>query len=300
MTCPFGQDPYFANVDAVIGFEDDVPMPGNRAVVFVCEALSDQRIMRKLFPVHRSVAEFQHVDRRDDGYLDCGTCRHPKSNRQTVINFTENRANVYGLVDRDRPNWTVDHSNLIATDYCDIEATLFHFGQTELISLMIEQACQIPPGFVTQHDLLATLDQFKKVAVSLQYCYRNFLLRSGDDTFRSLPHRLDHQDFHLSGNTTTNEYAKFFASLYGRTDWIESVPFADFSHTWINGHLQVYSFVYAMKHNIDLSDKFMAYNVYLPTHSRLTSIVENLLTNNEDYLRQSQMFRTAETKITKA
>ena len=72
MSCPFGQDAYFAELDEVISIEDAVPMPSNRAVVFVCEAFSDQRIVRKLFPVHRSVAEFQHVDKRDDGYLDGG------------------------------------------------------------------------------------------------------------------------------------------------------------------------------------------------------------------------------------
>jgi hypothetical protein len=297
VSCPFGQDAYFSDVDAVIGFEDAVSMPGNRTIVFVCEALSDQRIMRKLFPVNRSVAEFQHVDKRDEGYIDCGPSRVPKSNRKTVINFTRNRANVYGLVDRDRPEWIVSHENLIPTDYCDIEATLFELGNRVLISKLLAHACEVTPNFFNDFDYSVFSELFERVAVSLQYCFNNYLLTEGDHTFRTLPFRLDRSDTFLAGNTSHIEFAEFFAKLFGRTEWIEKVPVGTFTHTWINGHLQVYALVYTLKHSVELRDKFYDRNIFLQNHSTLTARVENFLVHNEQHLRTSEMFNRITTKI---
>lgn len=313
MNCPFGQDSYFADVDAVIGFEDDVPMPGNRAVVFVCEALSDQRIMRRLFPVNRSVAEFNHVDPRDKGFLNCGSARVPDSNRQTVINYSRNRQNVYGVVDRDYQNWVVDHNNLIPTDGSDIEATLLNIGQGELIMLLVEYAGQIPSGFIPHAIVESMMKMYQTVSVSLQYCYRNHLLKEILDNsnvvestknkqkpkgFRNIPQFLDLYNKPFPSDDSGKEvYSTFFASLFRRLPQNERHPYEEFSYSWINGHLQVYSLVYVMKNNVELRNFLEANNIYLPKHVVLTSLIENQLTANEHYLRSSAMFDVTNSKV---
>ncbi len=313
MSCPFGQDAYFSDVDAVIGFEDDVSMPGNRAVIFVCEALSDQRIMRRLFPVDRSVAEFNHVDPRDKGYLDCGSARVPDSNRKTVINYSRNRQNVYGVVDRDYQNWVVDHNNLIPTDGSDIEATLLNIGKVELIMLLIECAGQIPSGFIPHSIIASMMKMYQTVSVSLQFCYRNHLLKEILDNsndveltknkqkpkgFRNIPHFLDVHNKSFPSDVSGNEvYSIFFASLFRRRPMDERYPYEEFSYSWINGHLQVYSLVYVMKHHIELQNFLEAHNIYLPKHVVLTSLIENQLTANEHYLRTSEMFDVTSSKV---